>query len=26
MPICSKIEPELKEIEDQRFVACHLYK
>jgi len=25
MPICSKLEPKLREIEDQHFVACHLY-
>ena len=26
MEICSKEEPPLKEIEDNHFVACHLYK
>jgi len=26
IPICSKLQPELKEIEKQHFVACHLYK
>ena len=26
LPICSKVEPKLKEIEYQHFVACHLYK
>ena len=26
MPICSEISPELKEVEEGRFVACHLYK